>query len=947
MAKKGQNKSNDILGSIFDFIFQESEKPVDKRRTIPAKKINFSTNDAIGETLLSVFEKPGVFVNNVMLGEFERSYNVELGKVNFDARNEIELKVGTKDLIGFLKDPAKAVDKAIKERAEVRKRNRIAFLGESLGDFITTSWAYKYGNLEAQSAARANANANASLGREDFKVAKAVGQYSSATLYSGRPGITVGPMQADNLDYMGSRALDLLGRKTFGNTWENMPDRDKNDFAMVISQTENGDKLLKPYSLDPQSQAINGSVDEIKAFLLNRFGGNVATNFEVVMRNHFPNRATQQQLDKLKKVKRITVFDPLLYKSLELNNLSEKINQLAGAAPGSPEEEERKIYEKTRLMLSTDSHKMSQLKDEISQLKQQLKSETDPDKKRLLKRELDNSRGLLRVFGSQTFFGRLGSLEGTLNSIRSTQALLGANASNVAAAVITGEFFREDKNPYFSPTTVASTLEAGKITIAKKGRNRLETEYNKSLEVLYYFTPRAVFRTFFYNGEGFAWRYNRNMSALEKIFNSFTDDEKDALSRAGIDFRSIKSELDKRTFKGLDTYVKGLESELSRIERLLSSGLSQAEIAKLTKKFKRMESLLNMSKRARNFTKVFSMPFQAQTFMNQAFSKLSKKYRVRFAKTLLRNQAFKDLLIRSGANKLLGKWITSGGLNLLLKSLVTTLVAAVGLVGTPIASFVVSVGTWIASDVVMKMFKATLSIIKYATLLILLLVGFIFVAGMDTVKKTNSSQFTYGYTFPGDVLLCPATNPGVSNPINVPPYIPPGGPAEPPKDPYQPPDPDAKPFNINCPTENPGILTQCATTHGYVPECASGYCVCYDIGLNLGSPVFSTDAGTVVFAEAGYNGGFGSTVKVEHIGPNGTTYYTKYTHLLTFAVKEGDTVSAGTQLGTSGGSKDGGPDAGNTTGPHLHYAVCGLQGGYAFPEECATNLYDKCARDFQ
>ena len=81
-----------------------------------------------------------------------------------------------------------------------------------------------------------------------------------------------------------------------------------------------------------------------------------------------------------------------------------------------------------------------------------------------------------------------------------------------------------------------------------------------------------------------------------------------------------------------------------------------------------------------------------------------------------------------------------------------------------------------------------------------------------------------------------------------------------------------------------------------------------DFAAAYGSPVVSVARGVVT--EATYAGAYGNRVIVTH--PDGTE--TWYCHMDSFAVSEGESVDAGTQVGALGMS-------GNTTGPHLHLEV--------------------------
>ncbi len=79
-----------------------------------------------------------------------------------------------------------------------------------------------------------------------------------------------------------------------------------------------------------------------------------------------------------------------------------------------------------------------------------------------------------------------------------------------------------------------------------------------------------------------------------------------------------------------------------------------------------------------------------------------------------------------------------------------------------------------------------------------------------------------------------------------------------------------------------------------------------DFRGETGTPVHATAAGTVVAAE--WSGGYGRMVEIDH--GNGLT--TRYGHLSSIAVSQGQQVQRGAMLGRVGST-------GRATGPHLHY----------------------------
>lgn len=87
-----------------------------------------------------------------------------------------------------------------------------------------------------------------------------------------------------------------------------------------------------------------------------------------------------------------------------------------------------------------------------------------------------------------------------------------------------------------------------------------------------------------------------------------------------------------------------------------------------------------------------------------------------------------------------------------------------------------------------------------------------------------------------------------------------------------------------------------------------------DLPVAVGTPVFATQDGQVIFASNA--GAYGNLVKINH----GAGTETRYGHLSRFAVQDGASVKKGDIIGYSGG-KPGTPGAGRSTGAHLHYEV--------------------------
>lgn len=83
-----------------------------------------------------------------------------------------------------------------------------------------------------------------------------------------------------------------------------------------------------------------------------------------------------------------------------------------------------------------------------------------------------------------------------------------------------------------------------------------------------------------------------------------------------------------------------------------------------------------------------------------------------------------------------------------------------------------------------------------------------------------------------------------------------------------------------------------------------------DIACGFGKEIYAADDGTVTKAQAGWNGGYGTMITIDH----GNGKQSLYGHLSTLFVKAGETVTQGQNIGLMGST-------GRSTGPHLHFEV--------------------------
>lgn len=109
---------------------------------------------------------------------------------------------------------------------------------------------------------------------------------------------------------------------------------------------------------------------------------------------------------------------------------------------------------------------------------------------------------------------------------------------------------------------------------------------------------------------------------------------------------------------------------------------------------------------------------------------------------------------------------------------------------------------------------------------------------------------------------------------------------------------------------------------------ASTYHSAIDIGVGVGTPVYSTAAGKVVYT--GYNGSMGYYVRINHT-VNGRNYNSVYMHNSSIAVSPGQTVTNNTIIAYSG-------NTGISSGPHLHFGIA--YGHFTSYSSFTSNAFD-------
>ncbi len=498
-----------------------------------------------------------------------------------------------------------------------------------------------------------------------------------------------------------------MGRKTFGSNWDNLSENEKIKFTEFLT---------------------NGKISTIdtQKFLVKNFGKQPAQNFGRVLLSFADNE-------------KVEISDPEVYKTIENDHITGRINALKGAAPNSPEEEKKKIYEKTKVMINLRTKK------QIEDLKKKLNTPnlTPKERARINQAIQDGGTALRLVGGGTLLISAIGRWEGYINSINTVWGGF-IGAKNLVPSIFNGDFFDSGKNPQ-GPTTESALgikgLEGMKIIVARTGDNKLMNAYNQMGEALYYMTPRSVFRTLFINGEGFArilYRNGMSLKNAEKDFGGF--------GAQGFDADQITKGINERVGDDLKNYINNALSAITA-----GGQLTPANLEKITK-------LLKNTKNMRNLTHIFSFPTRLNGVISKQISKVigpqMVKARTRIVASFLKNKNIAKWVGKTGGGKLLREFIQKGGLKNLFKPIITAIAGTLGIALTPVGGFLINIATGAVMDLAVKGASVLLQIGQIILIAIVAAVVLGFGGAQKTWKKFNKKSYSYNYVVPDTVKQC-------------------------------------------------------------------------------------------------------------------------------------------------------------------------------------------------
>lgn len=722
MPKQKEQQYEDALGSIFDFIFDQSQKPPHKVK--PAKVTGVDGASEFADALVATIENPLMFVNNSSLESFNELADIDLAQIKVGDRG-LPIKFNLQDIGAIIKDPGKFVDNKFAILESIRKSQRIAHAGEEIRSVVAGTWAKKNGL--------------------DFETRRAVGQV-------GRP---------DAYEHDLMERADKLMEDHFSSTSGTYDRTRKRRHKMELIRRygpEKGERLHKMYqkakaaydSGDPNQKAriysgfeLEDSPPEDKG--KRQLLGDLYSYFEA--ENIRGKAATERDTEKRLAYIRAARF---------VDNI----------AMLDDVDQQYRAYSK-----SIDFHK-----ERIRDLARSGGSRADiaMHKKRL--RELKDDRNMVRQY---KYASKLGEMEGLYYTAKDYFV-----DGNLLPSLINGKFFdgRYNQISWLQPSQEkkkkikvrgrGGTLYEGELAFhqekfkgkrdrlgnyvrdrfgnieVENGWDKFSNDYYEGMNAFYYMSPVTLVKSLV-TGEIFAYRAYLG----EKRFMRMMTKKLKNLSAGGKDINPFLDKLN------LDGDKKGLAFLFEKINAgegadFLNEYADLLDSLGLTEEFKKF--ITNQEK----FNKL-AYQFSAVKRLRAAIEEKAKALIYKITKMSsedLRNMVGQKLLkvafIKKFSSVAVNAWIKKGGLYGLAKGIVVGAMKALGFTfGGPVASLIAGAVALLVTNLIMKVTKPIIKVTVRGlvwALAGLVAVPFVFVL----LFSMMFSKFTH--VAPIDVVECEA-----------------------------------------------------------------------------------------------------------------------------------------------------------------------------------------------
>lgn len=620
MQQKQKEQYESALGSIFDFIFEQTKQPLSKVKPIKPTGVDGASElvDAVG----SVLANPLLFVNEEAMKAFKDGMDLAPVQLRVGDRPTDLLKIKLSDIGSILEDPGEWADKQFKKLEMLRKQQRAAWAGEELKGVLGGLWARNLGlETEAQMAMAGAARK--------------------------------GPRQTGaSYEYMSARTREL-GSKYLEDL--------KADSLRQELVTRYGETIGK-----------EKYYEKIEKNSIERFGGVRGTKISEAFKEWDKNPDE-------------AVLDERVYYTLE----SQYLKGRAEESFREGEEDKAEEYNKASAYVLNsydDRLKKEYLNDQKKQLREysklmdSLKNSSDPDKDRKIK-ELKKSRNIIASQINQSrleaMAGSLGTVEGWYHSVKNMYT-----GGNLLPNIITGNFFdnKYNKISWLQPAKKVEKgfrgvdfLRAKHFPKKKDGTKELwkvlQERYAEGMMPLYYLSPVTWARSLT-NGEVFAYIGHLGRESLKK---------RDLIKGIeGFDVKIFLTGLDKRDSSYLDGFIGKFTDD----------------------QMKKLKGFARRDKFWGDVAYVFSTPSRIKGALEELIQKeIFAKIRDKVGKAILKT------MTDTVARELIQSWITRGGIGVLIKGLLTSAAAALGIVATPVTSIIIGAITWVITGIIQKVGK--------------------------------------------------------------------------------------------------------------------------------------------------------------------------------------------------------------------------------------------------
>ncbi|MDD2578107.1 MAG: hypothetical protein PHP96_01810 [Candidatus Dojkabacteria bacterium] len=456
------------IDSIFDFIFEQTEKPPYRRS--PVKLTGVDGTSEVVEALAAMLEGPGKFVSDETFDVLQEFANIDLAKVSLGDRPPGAIKFNLKDLAKILKDPSAYVDSKFKTMEAIRKSQRITHSGEIMGSFVAKGWARRSG-----------------LGKD----------VEDAVMAMGRPQAFKDKMMDRNRrlieKHFGPRATSSLSRNELvrrygaakGGKYYDAYDNARRAWNVINSRTSTPEQ-------------IRVSQDELLGYIENK-------DFYAILES---NEIRKQALTTTDREQQLGYIRAARY----VDNMA-----LIDGNPLLEKNRRAKFREDSKQSIKAKERMIDNLKRagapaaDIEEQKRMIKA---------IKSDLRNAR-------NYEFLGTFGEWEGRYNS---TKAMF--VEGNLVPYLINGKFFDSAYNQtkWLQPATEGK-LYAGKnrkgketeikLKVGKQTGNKFLDSYNEGMMAFYYASPVTWAKTLA-TGEGFAYMAYLSSNKISKILGSTT-----------------------------------------------------------------------------------------------------------------------------------------------------------------------------------------------------------------------------------------------------------------------------------------------------------------------------------------------------------------------------------------------------------------------------------------